>query len=509
VEVPVTELQLDEDASQPVVPGQDSADEGAIASDSGPAAADPASLTPRQIVAELDRYIIGQSAAKKSVAIALRNRWRRQQVEDELRDEILPNNIIMIGPTGVGKTEIARRLARLAGAPFLKVEASKFTEVGYVGRDVESMVRDLVEISINMVRGEREDEQRETAARRVEERLLDLLLPPAADTNNDQPAAEDGGHRHFLVGSSGVAEEEADDELTARRRRTRDKLLGLLQDGKLEEREVEVEVTDTAMPMLDLQAPGMDSLDWNIGELLQDMMPKKTRRRRMSVAEARRVLFSEELDKLIDMEEVIDDALDRVENMGIIFLDELDKIAGERGGGGPDVSREGVQRDLLPLVEGSTVQTRYGMVATDHVLFIAAGAFHVSKPSDLIPEMQGRFPIRVELRSLTEEDFARILTEPRNALLTQYSALVATEDLQLEFMEESIREIARIASEVNQRTENIGARRLQTVLTTLLEDVMFDLPDSGAGGTLTIDGEFVRERLAAIAEDEDLRRYIL
>jgi ATP-dependent HslUV protease ATP-binding subunit HslU len=432
-------------------------------------------------------------------------------VEDELRDEILPNNIIMIGPTGVGKTEIARRLARLAGAPFVKVEASKFTEVGYVGRDVESMVRDLVEISINMVRGEREDEQRETAARRVEERLLDLLLPPAADARSDQPAAEDSGHRHFLVGSSGIAEEEAEDELAARRRRTREKLLGLLQDGKLEEREVEVEVTDTAMPVLDLQAPGMDSLDWNIGELLQDMMPKKTRRRRMSVAEARRVLFSEELDKLIDMEEVIDDALDRVENMGIIFLDELDKIAGERGGVGPDVSREGVQRDLLPLVEGSTVQTRYGMVATDHVLFIAAGAFHVAKPSDLIPEMQGRFPIRVELRSLTEEDFVRILTEPRNALLTQYSALVATEDLQLEFTEEAIREIARISSEVNQRTENIGARRLQTVLTTLLEDVMFDLPDSRAGGTLTltIDAEFVRERLAEIAEDEDLRRYIL
>jgi ATP-dependent HslUV protease ATP-binding subunit HslU len=407
------------------------------------------------------------------------------------------------------KTEIARRLARLAGAPFVKVEASKFTEVGYVGRDVESMVRDLVEISINMVRGEREDEQRETAARRVEERLLDLLLPPAADARSDQPAAEDSGHRHFLVGSSGIAEEEAEDELAARRRRTREKLLGLLQDGKLEEREVEVEVTDTAMPVLDLQAPGMDSLDWNIGELLQDMMPKKTRRRRMSVAEARRVLFSEELDKLIDMEEVIDDALDRVENMGIIFLDELDKIAGERGGVGPDVSREGVQRDLLPLVEGSTVQTRYGMVATDHVLFIAAGAFHVAKPSDLIPEMQGRFPIRVELRSLTEEDFVRILTEPRNALLTQYSALVATEDLQLEFTEEAIREIARISSEVNQRTENIGARRLQTVLTTLLEDVMFDLPDSRAGGTLTIDAEFVRERLAEIAEDEDLRRYIL
>ena len=508
MEVPISELQLDEEASQAVVPSPDSAGEGAIATDDGPAAADPASLTPRQIVAELDRYIIGQNAAKKSVAIALRNRWRRQQVADDLRDEILPNNIIMIGPTGVGKTEIARRLARLAGAPFLKVEASKFTEVGYVGRDVESMVRDLVEISINMVRGEREDENRETAARWVEERLLDLLLPPAADARVDQPAAEHSS-RKFLVGRGGVAEEEADDELAARRRRTRDKLLGLLQDGKLEEREVEVEVTDAAMPVLDLQAPGMDGLDWNIGELLQDMMPKKTRRRRMSVTEARRVLFSEELDKLIDMEEVIDDALDRVENMGIIFLDELDKIAGERGGVGPDVSREGVQRDLLPLVEGSTVQTRYGMVPTDHVLFIAAGAFHVAKPSDLIPEMQGRFPIRVELRNLTEEDFARILTEPRNALLTQYSALVATEDLQLEFTEEAIREIARIASEVNQRTENIGARRLQTVLTTLLEDVMFDLPDSGAGGALTIDGEFVRERLAEIAEDEDLRRYIL
>ena len=507
MEVPTSELELDEDGSQPVVPGHDSADGGPMATDEGPAAADPASLTPRQIVAELDRYIIGQSAAKKSVAIALRNRWRRQQVEDELRDEILPNNIIMIGPTGVGKTEIARRLARLAGAPFLKIEASKFTEVGYVGRDVESMVRDLVEISINMVRGEREDEQRETAARRVEERLLDLLLPPAADAAPEQRADDGDSHRKFLVGTSGVAEEEADDELAARRRRTREKLLGLLQDGKLEEREVEV--TEAAMPVLDLQAPGMDSLDWNLGELLQDMMPKKTRRRRMSVAEARRVLFSEELDKLIDMEEVIDEALDRVENMGIIFLDELDKVAGERGGVGPDVSREGVQRDLLPLVEGSTVQTRYGMVATDHVLFIAAGAFHVSKPSDLIPEMQGRFPIRVALRSLTEEDFARILTEPRNALLTQYSALVATEDLELAFTEEAIREIARIASEVNERTENIGARRLQTVLTTLLEDVMFDLPDSGASGALTIDGEFVRERLAEIAEDEDLRRYIL
>ncbi|UCG77106.1 MAG: ATP-dependent protease ATPase subunit HslU [Gemmatimonadota bacterium] len=470
---------------------------------------DLASLTPRQIVAELDRYIIGQSAAKKSVAIALRNRWRRRQVKDDLRDEILPNNIIMIGPTGVGKTEIARRLARLAGAPFLKVEASKFTEVGYVGRDVESMVRDLVEISINMVRGEREDEHRETAVKRVEERLLDLLLPPVAEGREPPESAGDASRRKFLVGTDGATEEEVDDELAARRQRTRDKLRGLLQDEKLEDREVEVEVTEAAMPVIDLQAPGMDGLDWNIGEMLQDIMPRKTRRRRMSVAEARRVLFSEELDKLIDMDEVIDDALDRVENMGIIFLDELDKIAGERGGVGPDVSREGVQRDLLPLVEGSTVQTRYGMVATDHILFIAAGAFHVAKPSDLIPELQGRFPIRVELRSLTEEDFARILTEPRNALLTQYSALVATEDVDLGFTEDAIREIARIASDVNERTENIGARRLQTVLTTLLEDMMFDLPDSGAGEALVVDGAFVRQRLSKIAEDEDLRRYIL
>ena len=473
----------------------------------GPAAANLMSLTPRQIVAELDRYIISQGAAKKAVAIALRNRWRRRQVEGDLREEILPNNIIMIGPTGVGKTEIARRLARLAGAPFLKVEASKFTEVGYVGRDVESMVRDLVEISINMVRGEREDEHRETAAERVEEQLLDLLLPPVAE---ERPTAseKDGASRKFVVGRSGIAEEEAEDELQKRRRRTREKLRGLLRDGKLEERDVEVEMTESNVPLLDLQGPGMDGLDWNIGEMLQDMLPKKTRRRRLSVAEARRVLLSEELDKLIDMEEVIDDALDRVENMGIIFLDELDKIAGERSGVGPDISREGVQRDLLPIVEGSTVQTRYGMVVTDHVLFIAAGAFHMVKPSDLIPELQGRFPIRVELRSLDEDDFVRILCEPENALLTQYRALVATEGMDLEFTEEAIRELARIASEVNQRTENIGARRLQTVLTTLLEDVMFNLPDSG-GEELTIDDAFVRERLAEIAEDEDLRRYIL
>ncbi len=487
------------------------AENAAVAESAPPEPPEPTanlmSLTPRQIVAELDRYIISQDAAKKAVAIALRNRWRRRQVEGDLREEILPNNIIMIGPTGVGKTEIARRLARLAGAPFLKVEASKFTEVGYVGRDVESMVRDLVEISINMVRGEREDEHRETAVERVEERLLDLLLPPVAE---ERPAAseEDGATRKFVVGRSGIAEEEAEDELQNRRRRTREKLRGLLRDGKLEEREVEVEMTESSVPMLDLQGPGMDGLDWNLGEMLQDMLPKKTRRRRMSVAEARRVLLSEELDKLIDMEEVIDDALDRVENMGIIFLDELDKIAGGRGGVGPDVSREGVQRDLLPIVEGSTVQTRYGMVVTDHVLFIAAGAFHTVKPSDLIPELQGRFPIRVELRSLDEDDFVRILCEPENALLTQYRALVATDGMDLDFTEEAIRELARIASDVNQRMENIGARRLQTVLTTLLEDVMFDLPDSG-GEKLTIDDAFVRERLAEIAQDEDLRRYIL
>ena len=479
-----------------------------------------ASLTPRKVVAELDKYIVGQDEAKKAVAIALRNRWRRQHVDPDLRDEILPNNIIMIGPTGVGKTEIARRLSRLAGAPFIKVEASKFTEVGYVGRDVESMVRDLVDIAVNMVRGEKEDEFREVAADRVEERLLDLLLPPLADPDaqragSPEEAAGSESARTFVVGAGGtphvetVVSSHGDESLDGRRRRTREKLRGLLKAEKLEDREVEVEVSESAGPALDIGAMGVDGMDFNIGEMIQDMLPKRSRRRMVTVAEARRILLSEETDKLIDMDEVVDEAVARAEHMGIIFLDELDKVAGSRRDQGPDVSREGVQRDLLPIVEGSTVQTRYGMVGTEHILFIAAGAFHVSRPSDLIPELQGRFPIRVELHSLGEAEFVRILLEPKNALLTQYMALVATEGAELEFTKDAIHEIARIAADVNQSLENIGARRLHTVLTTLLEDVMFNLPDSEGPLHFVVDAQTVRDRLARIVEDDDLRRYIL
>ncbi|NNK47909.1 MAG: ATP-dependent protease ATPase subunit HslU [Gemmatimonadetes bacterium] len=476
---------------------------------------DFASLTPRRVVEELDKYIVGQGEAKKAVAIALRNRWRRQNVEPDLRDEILPNNIIMIGPTGVGKTEIARRLSRLAGAPFIKVEASKFTEVGYVGRDVESMVRDLVDIAVNMVRSEKEGEFRDVAADRVEERLLDLLLPPLADGDSKearQAAAAAESARTFVVGPTGPPHLEAVEEeesLEGRRRRTREKLRGLLKAEKLEDREVEVEVSESAGPTVDVGAMGMEGMDFNIGEMLQDMLPKRTRRRMVTVAEARRILLSEETDKLIDMDEVVDEAVARAEHMGIIFLDELDKVAGSRQDQGPDVSREGVQRDLLPIVEGSTVQTRYGMVGTEHILFIAAGAFHVSRPSDLIPELQGRFPIRVELHSLGQAEFVRILLEPKNALLTQYMALVATEGAELEFTDDAIQEIARIAADVNQSLENIGARRLHTVLTTLLEDVMFNLPDPDGPLHFVVDAQTVRERLARIVEDDDLRRYIL
>ncbi len=391
-------------------------------------------LTPRQIVAELDKYIVGQDEAKKAVAIVLRNRWRRQRVGEELRDEILPNNLILIGPTGVGKTEIARRLARLAGAPFLKVEASKFTEVGYVGRDVESIVRDLVDIAVNLVRAEREDEVQDLAEARAEERILDLLLPPT----KEEPKTEDedpDGHPHvYIAGPGGVEASGSDEDVRSRRNRTREKLRQLLKDGKLEDREVEIEVQQS--PSLDgMMVPmgGMEGMDYNFTEMLQDMLPKRTKRRTVSVSEARRIMVQDELDKLVDMDEVVNEALYRTEEMGIVFLDEIDKIAGERGGAGPDVSREGVQRDLLPIVEGSTVGTKYGLVRTDHVLFIAAGAFHVAKPSDLIPELQGRFPIRVELKNLGEAEFVRILQEPRNALIHQYRALIETEGAHVEF----------------------------------------------------------------------------
>jgi len=478
-------------------------------------------LPPRKIVAELDRYIVGQEAAKKAVAIAVRNRWRRTQTPEAIRDEILPNNIIMIGPTGVGKTEIARRLARLAGAPFIKVEASKFTEVGYVGRDVESMVRELVDVSINMVRTEREDDVLPTAEQRAEERLLDLLLPPVpappAGAGTPAPGAGSGeqgaGRPLFVVSSKGDVQPkvpEAETEANDRRRRTREKLRQQLKDGGLEEREVEIEVQQQSFPMLEMMQPpqGMEGPDVNFTEMLQDLIPKKKKRRTVHLHEARRILVDEELKKLVDMDDVVNEALDRVENHGIIFIDEIDKITGERGTTGPDVSREGVQRDLLPIVEGSTVQTRYGYVRTDHVLFIAAGAFHIAKPSDLIPELQGRFPIRVELSSLTEEDFVRIMTEPENALTKQYAALCAADGATLEFTADGVKEIARIAAKVNERMENIGARRLHTVLTTLLEEVMFELPDFPTKH-IVFDGPAVRERLMRIVEDEDLRKYIL
>jgi len=469
-----------------------------------------ADLSPRAIVAELDRYIIGQGEAKKSVAIALRNRWRRQRTPESIRDEISPNNIILIGPTGVGKTEIARRLAKLAGAPFIKVEASKFTEVGYVGRDVEGMVRDLVDSAIDMMRTEREQDVEDLANDRVDERLLDLLLPPPVEPTPPAPGAAapaDAG-RVFVATSEGSVSQ--DQELARERhKRTREKLKQLLKDGQLDQREVEVEVQQ-APPMLDAMGQqGAPEGMSNFADMLSELLPKKTRKRTVPVVEARRILLDQEFDKLINLDDVVGDAIERVESLGIIFLDEIDKIAGTKGDfGGPDVSREGVQRDLLPIVEGSNVQTKYGMVKTDHVLFIAAGAFHVSKPSDLIPELQGRFPIRVELKSLTEADFVRIMTEPENALTKQYAALVQAEGTALSFTEDGIAEIARIAARVNEKMENIGARRLHTVMTTLLEELLYELPERGTAPEV-VDGSVVRARLSAIADDEDLRKYIL
>jgi ATP-dependent HslUV protease ATP-binding subunit HslU len=439
-------------------------------------------LTPKEIVAELDKYIVGQAQAKRSVAIALRNRWRRQQVSPELRDEIAPKNIIMIGPTGVGKTEIARRLARLANSPFLKVEATKFTEVGYVGRDVESMIRDLTHLAIDMVKSEEREKVEEKAQSLAEERLLDLLLPP----------------RHSI-------EDEASQNTT------RERFRQMLRDGALNDRFVELEVTAQPQPpMVEvLAATGMDELQGNLQDMLSNIFPGKRKRRQVKVSEAKKILAQESAAKLIDMDKVTEMAIARVEGAGIIFLDEIDKVASRSGGGsGPDVSREGVQRDLLPIVEGTSVHTKYGIVRTDHILFIASGAFHMAKPSDLLPELQGRFPIRVELNPLTQEDFRRILTEPENALVIQYKALLATEDIRLVFEPEAIDEIAHIAFEVNERMENIGARRLHTVMEKLVEEISFEAPDV-APQEIRVTAGYVRDRLKEIVKDEDLSRFIL
>ncbi len=456
-------------------------------------------LTPTQIVNELDKYIIGQHDAKRAVAIALRNRWRRKQVADNLREEILPNNIILIGPTGVGKTEIARRLAKLAEAPFIKVEASKFTEVGYVGRDVESMIRDLADISVNMVRSEKTAEVQEHAVELAEERILDILIPPVrkpVHVNEDQGDEEE---------TKEVNTEEYQNQ------KTREWMKVKLKNGELDDKMIEFDTNATNGLGMQVLGPfGLDDLGINFQEIMGNMMPKKKKKRKTTVTDARKIMTQEEAQKLIDMDAVQKEAIERVEDSGIVFVDEIDKVAGgSKNQGGPDVSREGVQRDLLPIVEGSNVNTKYGVVRTDHVLFIASGAFHISKPSDLIPELQGRFPIRVELKSLSEDDFVEILTTPQNALLKQYNALLETEGVKLKFTKDSIKEIARIAWEVNQQVENIGARRLHTILTTLLDDILFDVPDKIPASKVEITGEVVREKLDRIVKNRDLSKYIL
>jgi ATP-dependent HslUV protease ATP-binding subunit HslU len=453
-----------------------------------------AELTPIQIVKELDRYIIGQHEAKKSVAIALRNRWRRQQVPENLREEIMPNNIILIGPTGVGKTEIARRLAKLANAPFIKVEASKFTEVGYVGRDVESMIRDLMELSVNMVKSEKTAAVQEKAERLAEDRIIDILIPPVKKnrTTENQPHTENA----------------SDEDLNEK---TRDRFREKVRAGQLDERVIEVDLPADQFPAMQVFGPmNLEEIGVNLQDMFGNLMPKKTKKRKLTIAEARKILIQEEAQKLIDQDAAIKEAIRRVENSGIVFLDEVDKIVGDRShSSGPDVSREGVQRDLLPIVEGSTVATKYGLVRTDHVLFIAAGAFHISKPSDLIPELQGRFPIRVELKSLTEDDFVKILTLPQNALIKQYIALLQTDNVEIEFTDDAIREIAKIATQVNDAVENIGARRLHTIMTSLLEEILFEAPDHYTEKKTVISKELVTEKLSTIIKDRDLSRYIL
>ena len=447
-------------------------------------------MTPREIVVELDKYIVGQTAAKRAVAVALRNRVRRQKLEPEMAEDVLPKNILMIGPTGVGKTEIARRLARLAGCPFVKVEASKYTEVGYVGRDVESMVRDLVETSIDMVREEKLDEVADRAEQSAEERVLDLLLPPL-------PPAPAGT---------------SESELAAQReqtQRTREKLRAQLREGKLDQRMVDLEVRERAMPSFEIISnQGIEEMDVNLKDMLSGFFGQQKKKRKMSVADAFEYLIQEEENKLLDMDQLTRVAVERAEQMGIIFIDEIDKVAGREAGHGPDVSREGVQRDILPIIEGTTVNTRYGMIRTDHILFIAAGAFHVSKPSDLIPELQGRLPIRVELQSLKEEDFVRILTEPKNALIKQYIALLDTEGVKLQFSEDAVEAIAKFATSVNEQTENIGARRLHTILEKVLDELSFEAPDLKKK-SVKVDAAYVNKQLADIVKNQDLSRYIL
>jgi ATP-dependent HslUV protease ATP-binding subunit HslU len=460
-------------------------------------------LTPREIVAELDKHVIGQKDAKRAVAIALRNRTRRQKLAPDLAEEIIPKNIIMIGPTGVGKTEIARRLAKLANSPFLKVEASKFTEVGYVGRDVESMVRDLVEIAIDNVREEKLEDVADRAELNAEERLLDILLPPSPPPRPD-PGSTAGG----VVIDGGTSLTESSNSSNSANR-TREKLRQQLREGKLDDRTVEIDVRERNFPSFEIISnQGVEEMDVNIKDMLPNIFGQRTKKRKMKVNEAFEYLIQEEEQRLIDMDQVTRMAIDRVENSGIVFLDEIDKIAGREGGHGPDVSREGVQRDILPIVEGTTVNTRYGMVRTDHILFIAAGAFHVSKPSDLIPELQGRFPIRVELQSLTMEDFVRILTEPKSSLVRQYTALLETEGVKLDFTSEALEEIARFAFRVNENTENIGARRLHTIMERVLDELSFEAPEK-KGQQITVDADYVRKMLTDIVKDQDLSRYIL